>query len=127
MSRYVWYKNGKEKMMSHDFEGEKPSRVIISDNEWICYHYVLFTLSSVVYYKNGEQHRSCDKPAEYYYNIDGLIESEYYCKNGEIHRDDDSNGNPQPAVINYNPDGSIGRTSYYKNGKLKLPNTMIKV
>src|ERR1035437_2994826 len=69
------------------------------------------TLRSQEWYQHGLLDRE-GKPAQIFYNSDGLLRERRYCKDGKRHREDG------PARITYRPDGSELLEEYYEDGAL---------
>ena len=116
-TEYIWYKNGKEKQLSIDILGERVTKKILSDTEYIEYDYYGETIRGVAYYKNNSLQRDGDKPAVVWCYKDGVIEREGYFDDGRYHREGD-----KPSIIEYNEDGSIIAKSYHRNGNPYTPN-----
>ena len=120
MSRYIWYKNGKEFKRTLDPEGKFITKKITGHNTYVEYSYLnYYSLYSKAYYKNGLSHREGGKPAWIRYNEDGSVKVEAYYKDGEYHRDGD-----KPAYIHYGYDG-VEYEEYYKNGVEYKPTTKV--
>lgn len=81
--------------------------------------YIFKNNDRIVYFKNGERHRS-DGPAWINFYKSGAIESETYYLNGARHRDDG------PAWIYYSAKGVAKKKEYWLNGNYVDPSDYFK-